>query len=248
MSALELRELTGGYGEIRILHGISLSVERGKATALVGANGAGKTTLLRTIAGLLPASGGTIRFDGSDITATSTAARVQTGIALVPEGRLLFPTFPVEDNLRLGAITPRARPGWRARREEMYAIFPRLAERSRQSAGSLSGGEQQMLAIARCLMARPDVLLLDEPTLGLAPVMVQAIFRTLEQLRRTGLTLLIAEQDVRRTLDFADVACVIENGRVGAHGPAAALRDDARVREAFLGRPGLELAQFTDPT
>jgi len=236
MTLLEVRELTGGYGDMRILHGISLSIERGKATALVGANGAGKTTLMRTIAGLLPASGGVIRFNQRDIGATSAAARVQAGIALVPEGRLVFPTFSVEENLRLGAIAPRARPGWRARKEEMFGIFPRLAERSRQSAGSLSGGEQQMLAIARGLMARPEVLLLDEPTLGLAPVMVHAIFRTLERLRQAGLTLLIAEQDVRRTLEFADVACVIENGRIGAHGSAATLREDARVRDAFLGR------------
>jgi branched-chain amino acid transport system ATP-binding protein len=236
MIMLELRDITGGYGDIRILHGISLSIERGMAAALVGANGAGKTTLMRTIAGLLPASGGAIRYNESDITASSAAARVQSGIALVPEGRLVFPTFSVEENLRLGAIAPRARPGWRARKEEMFAMFPRLAERSRQSAGSLSGGEQQMLAIARGLMARPDVLLLDEPTLGLAPVMVHAIFRTLQRLREAGLTLLIAEQDVRQTLEFADVACVIENGRVGAHGPAAALRGDARVLEAYLGR------------
>ena len=236
MTLLELRELTGGYGDMRILHGISLSIERGKATALVGANGAGKTTLMRTIAGLLPASGGVIRFNQRDIGATSAAARVQAGIALVPEGRLVFPTFSVEENLRLGAIAPRARPGWRARKEEMFGIFPRLAERSRQSAGSLSGGEQQMLAIARGLMALPEVLLLDEPTLGLAPVMVHAIFRTLERLRQAGLTLLIAEQDVRRTLEFADVACVIENGRIGAHGSAATLREDERVRDAFLGR------------
>ena len=236
MSLLELRELTGGYGDMRILHGVSLSIERGKATALVGANGAGKTTLMRTIAGLLPASGGAMRFNQNDIARTSAAARVQSGIALVPEGRLVFPTFSVEENLRLGAIAPRARPGWRARKEEMFRIFPRLEERSRQSAGSLSGGEQQMLAIARGLMAVPDLLLLDEPTLGLAPVMVQLIFETLSRLREAGLTLLIAEQDVRRTLDFADSAFVIENGRITAGGPAQALREDARVREAYLGR------------
>ncbi|MBI3374373.1 MAG: ABC transporter ATP-binding protein [Betaproteobacteria bacterium] len=236
MTVLELRDLTGGYGDMRILHGISLSIERGKATALVGANGAGKTTLMRTIAGLLPVSGGTIRFNQSEIAATSAAARVQSGIALVPEGRLVFPTFSVEENLRLGAIAPRARPGWRARKEEMFGIFPRLAERSQQSAGSLSGGEQQMLAIARGLMALPDLLLLDEPTLGLAPVMVQLIFETLARLREAGLTLLIAEQDVRRTLDFADSACVIENGRVAAGGSARALREDPRVRAAYLGR------------
>jgi len=157
MNLLELEGLTGGYGSMRILHGISLSVERGKATALVGANGAGKTTLMRTVAGLLPPSGGTIRFDQREIGATSAAARVQSGIALVPEGRLVFPTFSVEENLRLGAISPRARAGWRARKAEMFDVFPRLAERSRQSAGSLSGGEQQMLAIARGLMARPEL-------------------------------------------------------------------------------------------
>ena len=233
---LELRDLTGGYGDLRILHGITLCVERGKTTALVGANGAGKTTLMRTIAGLLGSTGGSIRFKRRDIAATSAAARVQAGIALVPEGRLVFPTFTVEENLRLGAITTRARPGWRARREEMYAIFPRLAERSRQSAGSLSGGEQQMLAIARALMARPDLLLLDEPTLGLAPVTVQLLFETLARLRSAGLTFLVAEQDVRRSLDFADAACVIENGRVVASGSAQAMRADLRVRAAYLGR------------
>jgi len=232
---LELHGVTGGYADIRILHGITLSVERGTITALVGPNGAGKTTLMRTVAGLLPVADGTLRFAGLDATAQPAAARVNQGIVLVPEGRLVFATFSVEENLRLGAISPRAREGASERLREMYELFPRLRERSRQSAGSLSGGEQQMLAIARGLMSRPDLILLDEPTLGLAPAMVRLVFDTLIRLRESGLTTLLAEQDVKRALEISETAYVIENGRVTGAGRGRELLADPRLQAAYFG-------------
>ena len=236
-AALSAHDLEGGYGAVQILHRLSLTVAQGSITTLVGANGAGKTTLMRVLAGLLPVRGGTIRFAGRDITATTTAARVDAGLTLVPEGRLVFPTLTVEENLRLGAISPHARAGARPRLQEMWSLFPRLIERRNQSAGSLSGGEQQMLAIARGLMAQPTVLLLDEPTLGLAPTMANLIFQTIDTLRAQGLTILLAEQDLRRALSVADHAYVIENGRVALEGSGRSLIDDPRVRSAYLGAP-----------
>lgn len=232
---LELRGIESGYGNVRVLHGVDLAVVRGSVSALVGANGAGKTTLMRTVAGLQPVVSGTLRLDGRDIGGDSASARVEAGIALVPEGRMLFPTFSVEENLRLGAISPRARSGAAERLETLYELFPRLRERHRQSAASLSGGEQQMLALARGLMARPDLLLLDEPTLGLAPIMSKQIFVIIERLRQDGLTILIAEQNVQRALELADVAYVVENGRVTLSGRGAEMLDDPRVRSAYLG-------------
>ena len=232
---LELRGIESGYGNVRVLHGVDLAVARGSVSALVGANGAGKTTLMRTVAGLQPVVSGTLRLDGRDIGGDSASARVEAGIALVPEGRMLFPTFSVEENLRLGAISPRARCGAAERLESLYDLFPRLRERHRQSAASLSGGEQQMLALARGLMARPDLLLLDEPTLGLAPIMSKQIFAIIERLRQNGLTILIAEQNVQRVLELADVAYVVENGRVTLSGRGAEMLDDPRVRAAYLG-------------
>lgn len=232
---LELRGIESGYGNVRVLHGVDLAVVRGSVSALVGANGAGKTTLMRTVAGLQPVVSGTLRLDGRDIGGDSASARVEAGIALVPEGRMLFPTFSVEENLRLGAISPRARSGAAERLESLYELFPRLRERHRQSAASLSGGEQQMLALARGLMARPDLLLLDEPTLGLAPIMSKQIFAIIERLRQDGLTILIAEQNVQRALELADVAYVVENGRVTLSGRGAEMLDDPRVRSAYLG-------------
>lgn len=232
---LELRGIESGYGNVRVLHGVDLAVVRGSVSALVGANGAGKTTLMRTVAGLQPVVSGTLRLDGRDIGGDSASARVEAGIALVPEGRMLFPTFSVEENLRLGAISPRARSGAAERLESLYELFPRLRERHRQSAASLSGGEQQMLALARGLMARPDLLLLDEPTLGLAPIMSKQIFVIIERLRQDGLTILIAEQNVQRALELADVAYVVENGRVTLSGRGAEMLDDPRVRSAYLG-------------
>ncbi len=237
MTILSARELVGGYGAVRILQRLSIDVAQGSVTTLAGANGAGKTTLMRVLAGLLPVRAGTIRFGERDITHTSTATRVEAGLTLVPEGRLVFPTLTVEENLRLGAISPRARSKARSRLDEMWTLFPRLVERRSQAAASLSGGEQQMLAIARGLMAQPSVLLLDEPTLGLAPTMVNLIFETIDKLRAQGLTIVLAEQDLRRALGVADHAYVIENGRVVLEGRGPDLINDPRVRSAYLGAP-----------
>jgi len=232
---LELDGVVAGYGSVRILHGVSLSVAEGSVTALVGANGAGKTTLLRSIAGSILASAGAIRFDGSDITRLAPSRRVEAGLALVPEGRLIFPWLTVEENMRVGAIARRARAGQAARLDEIYGLFPRLAERRRQYGGTLSGGEQQMLALGRCLMSRPRLLLLDEPTLGLAPIMAKLIFETVARLRQSRITILLAEQDVARTLALADRAYVIENGRIVLDGSGEALLADPRVKSAYLG-------------
>ncbi len=232
---LTLDGVAAGYGQVRILRSLSLAVEQGRVTALIGGNGAGKTTVMRTIAGALGAQGGRLTFAGQDITAWPAHRRVDAGLVLVPEGRLVFPTMTVEENLRLGAIVRRARAGSRSRRDEVYDMFPRLRERRDQRAGTMSGGEQQMLAIGRGLMADPSVILLDEPTLGLAPVMAKEIFAIVRALRDRGLTVLIAEQDVRQTLGVADHGHVVENGDVVLSGPGPVLAADERVREAYLG-------------
>ncbi len=234
-AVLEMRAIVAGYGDVRVIHGISLEVAHVSITALVGANGAGKTTLLLTLAGIVAVAGGAIRYDGNDVTHWVSHRRVDAGLVLVPEGRWVFPNLSVESNLRLGAIVPHARATWRDRLEEMYELFPRLRERRRQVAGLLSGGEQQMLAIARGLMARPKLLLLDEPTLGLAPIMATQVFTTIQRLNRNGLSILIAEQDVCHTLDICDHAYVVENGRIVMSGSGAGLIDDPRVKEAYLG-------------
>jgi branched-chain amino acid transport system ATP-binding protein len=233
---LTVSELRAGYGKAQILHGVSITIERGAITALLGANGAGKTTLLRTIAGLVPATGGAIELHGRAITRQRSSERVEQGIALIPEGRLLFPSMSVAENLRLGAVTRRARSGAAERMREMYVLFPRLAERSSQAASTLSGGEQQMLAIARGLMSRPELLLLDEPTWGLAPIMCETIFETITRLCRDGLTVLLAEQNIARALELATRGYVVENGRIAVEGAASALLDDPRVKSAYLGR------------
>ena len=232
---LSMRNVAAGYGDVRILHDISLNVGAGTVTALVGGNGAGKTTLMLMLAGLLPVAGGRVSFDGFDIPRMRSDERVEAGMVLVPEGRRVFPNLSVEENLRLGAIVPRARRSWRARIAEMYELFPLLKDRRTQAAETLSGGEQQMLAIARGLMARPKLLLLDEPTLGLAPIMASLVFDTIRTLNNTGLSILIAEQDTRRTLGVANHAYVVENGRITMSGPGEQLIDDPRVKEAFLG-------------
>jgi branched-chain amino acid transport system ATP-binding protein len=204
-------------------------------TALVGSNGAGKTTLLRTVAGLLAPTAGAIVYDGTPVDGWPSSRRVAGGIVLVPEGRLIFPHFTVEENLRIAAYAPKARGRFRDTLAEVYALFPRLKERRGQLGGLLSGGEQQMLAIGRGLMALPRLLLLDEPTLGLAPVMAQQIFELIGTLRATGLSILLAEQDVRTTLTIADWAYVLENGAAAMAGPASEIRDDPRLRSAYLG-------------
>ena len=232
---LEVSDVVAGYGNVVVVHGLSFAAAKGEITALVGANGAGKTTLMRTLAGVLPVRRGTVVFDGRAMAGLRAHARVEAGIVLVPEGRMIFPDMSVEDNLRIGAINPRGRDDLARTLDEMYALFPRLAERRRQLGGTLSGGEQQMLALSRGLMARPTMLLLDEPTLGLAPIMVQLIFATLERLRATGLTILLAEQDIRQTLVIANRAYVIENGRNVLEGKGADLLEDPRIKAAYLG-------------
>lgn len=233
---LDVRDLSVSYGAIRAVRGISFSVAKGELVSLLGANGAGKSTTLKCIAGALKASGGAITLDGTDITAASPEQVVRAGLATVPETRDVFPDLTVAENLMLGAyIHRRDRAGNRENLERIQQLFPRLAEREHQPAGTLSGGEQQMLVIARALMSRPRVLLLDEPSLGLAPAIVDRIFEMIETLKRTGLTILLVEQNVNQALAIAQHAFVLEKGRVVKSGSGKALLTDPAVREAFLG-------------
>ena len=240
---LELADIHVRYGAIRALAGISLRVETGELVALIGSNGAGKSTTLRTISGLLRASHGTIAFEGRDITAAPSDRIVALGIAHCPEGRRIFGALTVAENLRLGGVS-RARSQSAAVAEDLEMVlqlFPLLRERLGQAGGTLSGGEQQMLAIARALMSRPRLLLLDEPSLGLAPLMVERIFETIAELKRQGRTILLVEQNVHQALDVADRAYVLETGRITLDGPAAALRHDPKVEQSYLGVGGVAL-------
>ena len=232
---LDIKGLSAGYGPVVILRDISLGVEPGSITALVGPNGAGKTTLMKTILGLIRANSGSLVYDGADISDSPSHSRVDGGIALVPEGRMVFAALTVEQNLRLGAVVPRAHGGALARLEEIYRQFPRLKERRRQLAGSMSGGEQQMLAIGRSLMAKPRLILLDEPTLGLAPIMVKKVFEIISQLRTDGYTVLLSEQNSKLALETADHGYIIENGIVTLSGPAHQLVDDPEVKRRYFG-------------
>jgi branched-chain amino acid transport system ATP-binding protein len=232
---LTCTDIEAGYGAVRVLERVTLSIGRGTVIALLGSNGAGKTTLMRVIAGLMSLTAGEIRFDGALLKTMPSHERVAAGVSLVPEGRRLFAELTVEENLRLGAVTARMRRLWREEIAAAYALFPHLAERRRQLAGSLSGGEQQMVAIARGMMARPRLLLLDEPTLGLAPLVVETIFRAIVSLRAQGTTIFIAEQDVHSTLEIADAGYVLENGRIVLAGSSQALANDPRMRSAYLG-------------
>jgi branched-chain amino acid transport system ATP-binding protein len=231
---LSIDHLTSTYGRIEVLHGISLVIDAGEIATLIGANGAGKTTLLRAISGVQPISGGDIRLEGRSIAGLPSHARVAVGISQVPEGRQLFAPLSVEDNLKLGAWS---RPATEAASElaRVYALFPMLAEMRQMPAGTLSGGQQQMLAIGRGLMAKPRLLLLDEPSMGLAPILVEQIFEAIRGLRRDGMTILLVEQNAYAALAIADQAYVLETGRVSMSGPAAEIRADQRVREAYLG-------------
>jgi len=234
-SLLSVRELRAGYGAVTVLKGVSLEVGEGTITALLGANGAGKTTLMRALVGLVPAESGSIELAGEDMTPWASSRRVEAGVALVPEGRLVFPDLTVEENLRIGGYVRHARRRLAAGLAEVFDHFPILKERRRQRAGTLSGGEQQMLAIGRGLMARPRLLLLDEPSLGLAPKMAQTMFALIAGLNRSGLSILLAEQDVATSLRIAAHAYVLENGSRVMEGPAAALRADPRIRASYLG-------------
>ena len=232
---LQLKELSSGYGDVPIIKGLSLEVNSGSITALVGSNGAGKTTLMKTISGLLPVMDGEIFLDGEAISGTMPYRRVGLGLSLVPEGRLVFPEFSVEENLKIGAITPRAQPDRTARTEEMFELFPRLKERRNQAGGTLSGGEQQMLAIARGLMSVPRMLLLDEPSLGLAPNIAKFLFEMVVRVKESGVTIFIVEQDIRSTLEIADHGYVIENGQIVTEGLGSDLLVDEAIKTAYLG-------------
>ncbi len=232
---LTLEGVDAFYGDLQALHDVSLEVRAGELVALVGANAAGKTTTLRVISGTLGARGGRVVWDGQDLAAVPAHSRVARGIVQVPEGRRLFPFMTVRENLLLGAHAPSARADQDRSLEYVLRLFPVLEERTAQLAGSLSGGEQQMCAIGRALMARPRLLMLDEPTLGIAPVLVQRIFETVAAINRDGVTVLLVEQNVRRALALANRAVVLENGRVVLAGPARELLADERLKKAYLG-------------
>jgi branched-chain amino acid transport system ATP-binding protein len=232
---LEVSGLQAGYGKVQVLWGVDLRVAEGEFVALIGANGAGKTTLLRTISGLIRPLAGTVRYRGHPLHDRRPVEIVALGIAHVPEGRELFPMMTVLDNLELGAwARPEARARVRESLEDAYRLFPRLADRRYQPAGTLSGGEQQMLAIARALMSRPTCLLVDEPSLGLSPRLVQTVFAALYEINRAGVSILLVEQNVRQSLRLAHRAYVMENGRIVLQGAGADLLDSPHVREAYL--------------
>ncbi len=235
MSLLQIDALTSGYGEVQILWGASLSLEEGQLASLVGANGVGKTTLLRTVFGQLRSWGGSIRFDGRDITRMPAYTRAAFGLVLVPEGRQLFTNMLVHENLEMGATNPRARARMKVNLARVYEMFPRLRERRTQNAGTLSGGEQQMLALARGIMADPRVLMIDELSLGLAPIVVQQLFGILKELRELKITLLLVEQNVHMALAVSDYGFVMTEGRISLHGPASELAKNEGVRAAYLG-------------
>jgi branched-chain amino acid transport system ATP-binding protein len=233
---LEVSGLHAGYGRAEVLHGIDLRADQGSVITVIGPNGAGKSTLLNTLMGLLPGKG-ILRFQGEDVTALTLEERVMLGIALVPERRELFGTMSVEDNLLLGGYRQMrlGQSQWRAQMQVVFELFPRLQERRDQLAGTLSGGERQMLAVGRALMSRPTLLMLDEPSLGLAPLIVKEIFRTIHALRETGVTILLVEQNARAALDGADYGYVLEMGEVALQGSATELATDPRVIDTYLG-------------
>ncbi len=232
---LNLRNISAAYGSFRALFDVSLEVEAGEAIGVVGPNGAGKSTLMRVISGMLRASSGELSFEGRSLTRLPAHRIVEAGIAHVPEHRRLFPKLTVEENLRIGAFLPAARRHYAERSEWVYALFPRLFERRRQLAGTLSGGEQQMVAIGRALMSKPKMLLMDEPSAGLAPLVVEQVFDLVRRIRAEGLTVLIVEQNVQQVLDVVDRAYLIEVGRIRLSGSSAELKNDAMIRQAYMG-------------
>jgi branched-chain amino acid transport system ATP-binding protein len=232
---LEIDKLSAGYGAVQILRDVSVSVRAGEIVTLVGSNGAGKSTLLNTVCGIVPALGGRVRFDGADITDRSSEAIVALGITQVPEGRRLFPHMTVRENLLLGAYRRRDHAGIERDLAWIYELFPILHDRQRQAAGSLSGGEQQMCAIGRGLMAKPRLLILDELSLGLAPIMLDTLVDALGKIHREGTTIFVVEQDVATAFDLAATGYVLENGRIVLAGPTAELRSNPHVKKAYLG-------------
>ena len=236
MDLLQVRGLRAGYGKAEVLSGLDLKLPQGSVVTVIGPNGAGKSTTLNALMGILPASGA-ISFDGRDIIDVPLEERVMAGLALVPEKRELFSTMTVEDNLVLGGWRQKRRGNgqWLEQLERVYTLFPRLKERRDQQAGTMSGGERQMLAVGRALMSQPKVLMLDEPSLGLAPLIVREIFRIIERLRETGVSILLIEQNARAALEVADYGYVLETGAIALEGPARVLAVDPRVIETYLG-------------
>ena len=232
---LEVEQVDLFYGDAQALDGVSLMAAEGELVAIVGANGAGKSSLIRTIAGIETPRAGRVRFRGTDITGEPSHRVCNLGIGQVAEGRQVFPSLTVHENLEMGALVPRARGRMKESMEEVFVLFPRLAERRQQVAGTMSGGEQQMLAIGRCLMSRPDLIMFDEPSLGLAPTLVQELFETIRALNKRGLTILLVEQNVALALEIADRATVLANGEVVLSGTAAQLASSDLVRQAYLG-------------
>lgn len=236
---LEVQGLHAGYGLVEVLHGLSFQVPKGQVVTLIGSNGAGKTTTMRALSGMIRPRAGTIRLNGKDIAGLESHDVAREGLAHSPEGRRVFPTLSVEDNLTLGAFPrltgSRPKGDIAADRDRAFALFPRLKERRNQLAGTLSGGEQQMLAMGRALMLRPEILLLDEPSMGLAPKLVEEVFRIIRQLKEEKVTMLLVEQFAMAALGVADHAYVLENGRIRFQGPAAQLKSDPAVKAAYLG-------------
>ena len=235
MISLEIKGLESGYGEVQILWGLSMQLEQGRLTSLVGSNGSGKTTLLRTLTGLLPVWKGSVVFDGKDVTKVSAHEKAQMGMVLVPEARQLFTDMTVLENLEMGATPMRARSEYNQTLEWVFELLPRLKERRSQLAGTLSGGEQQMVAIARGLMAKPRVLMFDELSLGLSPLLVMNLFEVIVKLKNQGLTMLLVEQNVQMALAVSDYAYVLSNGRLETEGAARQVREMESVRKAYLG-------------
>jgi branched-chain amino acid transport system ATP-binding protein len=236
---LTIANLHAAYGKVEVLHGISLDVPKGKVVTLIGSNGAGKTTTMRAVSGMIKPRSGTVTLAGQDVTGLPSHKIARAGLAHSPEGRRVFAAMSVTDNLLLGAFPrfTRARPRGdvKADLEQAMELFPRLAERRNQLAGTLSGGEQQMLAMARAVMLKPEVILLDEPSMGLAPILVEEVFRIIARLKAQGVTMLLVEQFAAAALNVADYGYVLENGRISVHGEAAKLKDDPAVRAAYLG-------------
>lgn len=232
---LEIANMAVSYGAIQALRGISLVVRRGEIVAMIGANGAGKTTTLKTIVRLLPMTSGALRFDGHDIGKLDTESVVRAGVSLVPEGRAIFPNLTVRENLELGAYNHKNAAAMRETFDDVVGLFPRLGERMKQEAGTLSGGEQQMLAMGRALMARPALLLLDEPSLGIAPKLVRDIFEAIGRIAKGGTTILLVEQNTRLALEYSSRAYVLRTGEITQSGPSKTLADDDEIRAAYLG-------------
>ena len=236
---LQIKNLHAAYGKVEVLHGISIDVPKGKVVTLIGSNGAGKTTTMRAVSGMIKPTGGEIRLGARDVTGMDSHRIARTGLAHSPEGRRVFSTLSVTDNLLLGAFPRltfgRERGDVQGDLNRIFDLFPRLQERREQLAGTLSGGEQQMLAMGRALMLNPDVLLLDEPSMGLAPLLVEEVFRIIRELKARGITMLLVEQFAAAALNVADYGYVLENGRISCHGPAEQLKNDPAVRAAYLG-------------